>query len=100
MRINSYTGKFDTRLLKLSPDAREALITFADDAEWEQLEGGAFEAITVIASKAAEQAVKLAGVSTLWRDLDESVAYLIAFIHCVIFLSRSNTPALQIDLLK
>ena len=100
MRINSNTGKFDTRLLKLSPDAREALITFADDAEWEQLEGGACEAISVIVSKSAEQAVKLAGVLTLWRDLDESVAYLIAFIRCVISLGRSNTPAAQIDLLK
>ena len=68
MRINSNTGRFDIRLLKLSPDAREASITFADDAEWEQLEGGACEAITVIASKSAEQAVKLSGVLTLWRN--------------------------------
>ena len=54
--------------MKVSPDAREASITFADDAEWEQLEGGACEAITVIASKSAEQAVKLSGVLTLWRN--------------------------------
>ena len=100
MLINPNTGRLDTRLLKLSPDARKALITFEDDAEWEQLKGGAYEAITVIASESTEQAVKLAGVLRLWRDLNEIAAYLIVFIPCVISLKRSNTSAWQVDLLK
>lgn len=73
MPVNSDTGGLDPRLLKLSPEAREALITFADEVEHKQLKGGEYEAITGTASKSAEQAARLAGVLTLWRNFQADV---------------------------
>lgn len=68
MPVNPETRGLDPRLLKLSPEARGALIMFADEVEREQLKGGAYEAITGTASKSAEQAARLAAVLTLWRN--------------------------------
>ena len=73
MPVNPDTGGLDPRLLKLSPEAREALITFADDVERQQLKGGEYAAITGTASKSAEQAARLAGVLTLWRNFQAYV---------------------------
>jgi hypothetical protein len=73
MPVNPDTGGLDPRLLKLSPKAREALITFADEVERQQLKGGEYEAITGTASKSAEQATRLAGVLTLWRNFQADV---------------------------
>jgi hypothetical protein len=52
------------RLLPLSARARELLIRFADAVEAAQAPGGDLAHIT-----AAEQAARIAGVLTLWRDL-------------------------------
>lgn len=73
MPVNPDTGGLDPRLLKLSPQAQEALITFADEVEHQQLRGGDYEAITGTASKSAEQAARLAGVLTLWRNFQAEV---------------------------
>jgi hypothetical protein len=63
------TRELRPRLLPLSAKARELLIRFADAAELAQAPGGDLAHITAAASKAAEQACRIAGVLTLWRDL-------------------------------
>ena len=58
------------RLLKLSPQARVVLTQFADEVEAESGPGKAYSHVTGTASKAAEQACRLAGVMTMWADLE------------------------------
>jgi hypothetical protein len=53
----------------LTPDARALLVAFSDAIEAAQAPGGDLAHITGAASKAAEQAARIAGVLTLWRDL-------------------------------
>ena len=68
--ISSETGGLEVRVLNLSNEARAALIDFSDDVERRQLKGKDYEAITGTASKSAEQAARIAGVLTLWQNLD------------------------------
>jgi Protein of unknown function (DUF3987) len=70
LQIDPETGGFKPRCLPLSPEAREALANFHDRVERSQLPGGDMAHITGTASKAAEQATRIAGVLALWRDLD------------------------------
>ncbi len=63
------TRELTPRLLPLSAQARAVLIGFADCIEKEQAPGGNLSHVTGYASKAAEQACRIAGVLTLWRDL-------------------------------
>ncbi|WP_146590128.1 YfjI family protein [Puniceibacterium confluentis] len=58
------------RTLALSPGARALLVPFSDAIEAEQASGGDLSHVTGYGSKAAEQAARIAGVLTLWRDLD------------------------------
>ena len=60
----------EPRRLPLAPDARALLVQFADTVEAAQRPGSALSGVTGHASKAAEQACRIAGVLTLWRDLD------------------------------
>ncbi len=65
----------DNRTLKpesltLTPSARTLLIAFADTMEAAQAPRGALSHITGAASKVAEQAARIAGVLTLWTDLE------------------------------
>lgn len=64
------TRELEPRTLQLAPEARELLVGFADAIEGEQAPGGDLAHIIGAASKAAEQAARIAGVLTLWRDLD------------------------------
>lgn len=63
------TRELQPRVLALGGDARALLIQFADAIEMAQGKGGNLEHVTGTASKAAEQAARIAGVLTLWRDL-------------------------------
>ena len=63
------TRELQPRTLPLAPGARELLVAFADAVEAQQAPGGDLAHITGTASKAAEQAARIAGVLTLWRDL-------------------------------
>lgn len=63
------TRELQPRDLPLEADARALLIRFADDLEKAQGPGGELSHVTGHASKAAEQAARIAGVLTLWRDL-------------------------------
>lgn len=68
------TRELQPRLLPLTPDARDLLSDFADEVEKAQSPGGEYSHVTGYASKAAEQAARIAGVLTSWKDLDaESV---------------------------
>ncbi|SMC13737.1 hypothetical protein ROA7745_03596 [Roseovarius aestuarii] len=64
------TRELEPRDLHLSSAARNMLIEFSDHVEREQAHGGEFHSITGYASKAQEQAARIAGVLTLWADLD------------------------------
>lgn len=66
------TRELTPRLLPLSPEARRLLIGFSDAIEAAQARGGDLQHLTGFASKAAEQAARIAGVLTLWRDLGAS----------------------------
>jgi hypothetical protein len=63
------TRELTPRLLPLSGQAKAHLIDFADAIEAAQAPGGDLSHVTGYASKAAEQACRIAGVLTLWRDL-------------------------------
>lgn len=67
------TRELQPRLLELEPMARELLADFADTIELAQAPGGDLAHITGTASKTAEQAARIAGVLTLWTDLQASV---------------------------
>lgn len=61
------------RTLKLSPRARSSLIDFANEVERQQGRDGDLAHITGFASKAAEQAARIAGVFTLLIESSSSV---------------------------
>ena len=56
--------------LPLSVKAKELLWRFYEAVEKAQAGGGEMEHVRAYASKAAEQAARIAGVLTLWADLD------------------------------
>lgn len=64
------TRELRPRLLLLSPEARSLLVQFADAVETAQAPSGEFAHITGYASKAAEQAARIAGVLAAWDNLD------------------------------
>jgi hypothetical protein len=63
-------ASFATRLGDIAPAARTLLEAFSDAIEAAQGPGRDLAGITGTASKTAEQAARIAGVLTLWRDLD------------------------------
>ena len=58
------------RTLTLSDEARGHLVDFHNAVERAQVPGSDLAHVTPFASKAAEQAARIAGVLTLWGDLD------------------------------
>ena len=69
MPMDPETRALRPRCLALSAEARAQLIAFSDTVERAQRPGGEMEAVRGYASKAAEQAARIAGVLALWRDL-------------------------------
>jgi len=69
MPMDEETRELNPRILGLAPDARTLLARFADAIETAQAPGGDLAHITGTASKAAEQAARIAGVLTLWADV-------------------------------
>ena len=69
MPMDEDTRGLQPRILGLATDARALLAGFADAIEAAQAPGGDLAHITGAASKAAEQAARVAGVLTLWGDL-------------------------------
>ena len=70
MPMDPDTRELQPRILGLAPNARKLLAGFADATEAAQAPGGDLAHITGTASKSSEQAARIAGVLTLWRDLD------------------------------
>lgn len=70
MPMDPEARELQPRVLGLDPDARTLLAGFADAIEAAQSPGGGLAHITGTASKAAEQAARIAGLLTLWADLD------------------------------
>lgn len=64
------TQELEPRRLHLSSAARHLLTEFSDHVETGQSPGGEYESVTGYASKAQEQAARIAGVLTLWADID------------------------------
>jgi hypothetical protein len=71
------------RLLKLSPQARVLLTQYADEVEAESGPGRGFSHVTGAAAKSAEQACRLAGVLTLWGDLEAAEVSMETMIDAV-----------------
>lgn len=69
MAMDPETRELKPRLLQLSPEAKALLVTFSDAVERAQAPGGDFELIRGYASKAAEQAARIAAVLALWADM-------------------------------
>lgn len=67
--MDEFTRELSPRLLPLAPEARAMLAEYADHVEREQAAGGSYANVTGYASKAAEQATRIAGVLTAWFDL-------------------------------
>lgn len=67
--VNPDSGDLMPRNLPIAPDALDHLIDFANETERKQAYGQPFAEITGTASKAAEQAARIAGVLALFRDL-------------------------------
>ncbi|MDQ2092744.1 YfjI family protein [Rhodalgimonas zhirmunskyi] len=67
--MDEETRELSPRLMPLTPEARALLVRFSDAIEKEQAPGGDLAHVSGYASKAAEQAARIAGVLTLWRDL-------------------------------
>jgi hypothetical protein len=63
------TRELQPRTLNLSSEARGLLVQFSDAIEAAQAPGRDLAHVTGTASKVAEQAARIAGVLTLWRDL-------------------------------
>lgn len=72
MAMDPETRELKPRLLGLSGDAKALMIKFSDAVERSQAAGGEMEAVRGYASKAAEQAARIAGVLTLWADMGAS----------------------------
>jgi len=70
MPTDPETRELQPRVLGLALQSRALLVAFADAIETAQALGGNLAHITGTASKAAEQAARIAGVLTLWRDLN------------------------------
>jgi hypothetical protein len=70
MPIDPDTGGLQLRCLALSAEARALLVQYHDSVERSQSNGGDMANLTGTASKSAEQAARLAGVLTLWGDLE------------------------------
>lgn len=85
MCMDPETRELRPRVLALSDEARALLIGFSDTVEAAQAPGGEFETIRAFASKGAEQAARVAGVLSLWRDLNVSEVSIDA-MRCAIRL--------------
>ena len=70
MPMDAQTNALEPRVLELSADAHGLVAGFSDAVEQAQGAGGSLAHITGTASKVAEQACRIAGVLTLWQDIN------------------------------
>ena len=72
MPMDPETRELEPRTLQLTAAAHKLLVAFCDNVEQAQVPGGDLAHTTGTASKAAEQAGRIAGVLTLWQDQQSS----------------------------
>tara|TARA_B110000208_G_C11794964_1_gene439158 strand:+ start:2346 stop:3836 length:1491 start_codon:yes stop_codon:yes gene_type:complete len=87
MPMDAETYELQPRVLELSPDARALVASFSDIVEQAQGTGGELAHITGTASKVAEQACRIAGVLTLWRNIN-AAAVQIAEMESGVLLAK------------
>lgn len=107
MPMDADTRALSPRVIDLSQDAEALLIDYADEVEAAQAPGGTFAHVSGYASKTAEQAARIAGVLTLWQDLDaacvtaQDMAHGIAlarfYLSEALRLADAATVSLEID---
>ncbi|MEL6551456.1 MAG: YfjI family protein [Pseudomonadota bacterium] len=85
--------ELNPRVLHLSQDARALLVQFANAIEQQQAAGGNLSHITGFASKAAEQATRVAGVLTALQDHEAECVSLHAMQSAVSIVSWHLTEA-------
>jgi hypothetical protein len=90
------TRELVPRVLLLSSGAREMLAAYSDDVEAEQAPGGSFANVTGYASKSAEQAARIAGVLTAWRDLNATVVTAETMADAITLASYYLTEAVRL----
>ncbi|MCR9271497.1 MULTISPECIES: YfjI family protein [Mameliella] len=105
--MDDETRELLPRVLPLAPEARALLVRFADAIEAAQAPSGDLANVTGYASKAAEQAARIAGVLTLWRDLDapsvtardmgEGIALAQFYLSEAVRLADAATVSQEID---
>lgn len=76
MPMDAETRELQPRLLELAPDARALVAAFSDVVEQAQGAGGSLAHITGTASKVAEQACRIAGVLTLYQDINATEVHM------------------------
>lgn len=81
--MDEQTRALSPRVLPLSELARAVLIQFSDKVETAMGDGGKYESVTGYASKAAEQAARIAAVLTLWANLEAEKVESITMAHAV-----------------
>ncbi len=81
--MDEKTRALKPRLLALAPQAREVLVQFSDKVEVAMQIGGIYAPVTGYASKAAEQAARIAAVLTLWADLEAKEVSAATMSHAV-----------------
>lgn len=91
------TRELNARVLPLAPDARDLLINFANATEQKQGHGQPYADIIGTASKAAEQAARIAGVLTLFRDLNAACVELEDVANAVELMSYYLDEALRLS---
>lgn len=79
--------ELDPPRLALTKDAKNALWNYYVETETAQQSGGSLEGLTAYASKTAEQAARIAGVLTLWDNLNAREIQ-IGMMKCGIRLAR------------
>lgn len=75
------TQELEPRTLTLPVHAMELLLEFAKAVEAAQRPGGELEGVKAFASKAPEQACRIAGVLTLWSNRDAAQVTPEAMVH-------------------
>ena len=91
------TRELSPRNLPLARDARDLLIAFANQTEHKQGHGQPYADITGTASKAAEQAARIAGVLTIFRDLHAPCVALEDVANAVELMSYYLDEALRLS---
>ena len=87
MPMDAETRTLEPRLLELAPDACALVAAFSDAVEQAQGAGGSLAHITGTASKVAEQACRIAGVLSLWQDIN-AVEVQMSEMECGVALAK------------